>query len=446
MKLKIDFRVLFGIIESVDNRRVIIHADLNSFFATAEQQTNPRLRGKPVGVIKARGRTCIIAASVEAKKFGVGTGSRTYEAVKLCPQIILIPADFAKYEVMSYKFIDICRSYSPDCEVFSLDECFIDVTESEKFWGNAFNIAYEIKDRLRVEVGDYMTCSIGISHNRMLAKLAASQIKPDGLFWITDDNKLEVLDRSDLTDVCGLGYGLYRHLTKLGIDNFPKLRDKTKWFLQREFGPNWGVHLYNVARGEDGSQVVPVDEIPDAKSVGRTYTTHRSLDKKSEIERLIRNLSEETAAKARQMNLAGRYIGLCLRGEVDGAAAARGGSWDRKESWYGHMTLKNSIDDGKSVFDICVGISKNWWIHSVMFCGVTLGMLTSKKYLPTPLLDIDIKRGQLVKSVDHVNYKYGDYTVYPGQLLGTSLIRPEVTGYFGDKKFRLNFLREPSVD
>src|SRR3990167_1233589 len=120
----------------MNDKRIILHADLNSFFATAEQQTNPKLQGRPVGVVKARGRTCIIAASYEAKKYGVTTGSRVNDAQKLCPQIVLVPADFAKYEAMSLRFIKICANYSPLCEVFSLDECFIDVTETEKLFGN----------------------------------------------------------------------------------------------------------------------------------------------------------------------------------------------------------------------------------------------------------------------------------------------------------------------
>src|SRR3990167_5755793 len=186
------------------NPRVIIHADLNSFFATAEQQANLKRRGKPVGVVKGEGRACIIAASVEAKRFGVGTGSDVYRARKLCPDIIIVPEDFDKYEYISRRFIEICKSYSPICEAFSLDECFIDVTGSERLFGNVFNIAFEIKRRLR-SVGDYMTCSVGIAHNRLLSKLASEKIKPDGLFWITEDNALEVLDRSKLTDVCGLG-------------------------------------------------------------------------------------------------------------------------------------------------------------------------------------------------------------------------------------------------
>jgi len=131
--------------------RVILHVDLDSFFATAAQQANPSLRKKPVGIVKAKGRSCIIAASKEAKKYGVKTGSDVFEAKKLCPSIILVCAEFEKYEDITYRFIEICQKYSPICEVFSLDECFIDITDTEKFWGNAVSIALEIQERLAAE-------------------------------------------------------------------------------------------------------------------------------------------------------------------------------------------------------------------------------------------------------------------------------------------------------
>ncbi len=407
-------------------QRVILHVDLNSFFATSEQQANPKLRNKPVGILKAEGRTCVIAASIEAKEYGVKTGSSVYDAKKFCPGIILIPADFDKYADITYRFIEICKSYSPFCEVFSLDECFIDVTETEQFFGNVFNIALEIKERLKNEAGDWMRCSIGISHNRILAKLASGQIKNDGLFWITGDNAFEVLDKSDLMDVCGLGWGLCNHLRKLGIDNFPTLRACSFSFLYKHFGPSWSVHLYNLARGIDDSRVIPFDKIPDAKSVGRTYTTHRNLYKKEEIEKLLRNLCEEAALKARSMKLAGRYVGLSLRG---------GGV-----SYFGHRTLKNYINDGKLLFDICLAICQNWPVKVIRFCGVTLGMLTNDSFLTTPFFPTDIRRSDLVSAVDDINNQFGDYTIFPAQLLGTNIIRPEVNGYFGDKSYRLKHL------
>lgn len=423
----------------MNSQRIIIHADLNSFFATAEQQANPVFRGKPVGVVKAKGRSCIIAASVEAKKYGVGTGSRTYDAKKLCPGIILVPADFAKYEYMSRKFIEICSSYSPLCEVFSLDECFIDVTETEKFWGNAFNIAFEIKKRLKEEIGDYMTCSVGVSHNRFLAKLASGQIKPDGLFWITEDNVLEVLDRSKLMDVCGLGWGLYNHLIGLGIVSFSKLRAQPFSYLYKHFGPHWSGHLYNISRGIDNSPVVPIEKIPEAKSVGRTYTTHRVLNSKAEIYKVVRNLCEETAEKAREMDLGGRQVAFFLRTTPRYWSGKEKG--DKAKSWYGHRTLSRYISSGRELFGVCQQIAEGWQMENIIFCGVTLGMLAKAGWQPVSIFKEDRKYARLVSSVDLVNRRFGHYTVFPGQLLGMPLVMPEVTGFLGDKKFRLNYLR-----
>ena len=407
-------------------KRIILHVDLNSFFATAEQQTNPSLRGKPVGILKAIGRTCVIAASVEAKKYGVKTGMAAFEAKKLCSAIILLPADFDKYADITYRFINICKTYSPTCEVFSLDECFIDISETEKFFNGALACAFEIKDRLKSEIGDFMTCSIGISHNRLLAKLASSQIKPDGLFTITEDNALEILDQSDLLDVCGLGFGLYTHLVGLGIDNFPKLRLCSLYFLNKHFGSYWSLHLYNVSRGIDNSPVMPLAEIPDAKSVSRTYTTHRNLYQREGINRLVRNLAEEATAKAREMTMSGRYVGFCLRGGED--------------RWSGHRTLKTYINDGKVLFDLCQEIAKDWQVKAVRFCGVTLGMLVKNKYQPIPFFPTDQRRQKLIATIDKINQRFGDYTIFPAQLLGMDIIRPKVNGYFGDKSYRLRYL------
>src|SRR3989344_4544833 len=407
--------------------RIILHVDLDSFFATAAQQANPGLRKKPVGIVKAKGRSCIIAASKEAKKYGVKTGSSVFEAKKLCPSIILVSAEFEKYEDITYRFIEICQKYSPICEVFSLDECFIDITDTEKLWGNALSIALDIQKRLAGEIGDYLTCSVGISHNRLLAKLASTCAKPDGIFYLDQKSTFEALDKAALTDVCGIGFGLYRRLVSLGIGDFKTLRTSSLKFLYKHFGPFWSEHLYNLARGIDNSPVIPAEDIPEAKSVGRTYTTHRNLYKKEEIERLMRNLCEEASEKARKMNLCGRYVGLALRGD--------------EKSFYGHKTLKTYIDDGKMLFTICQVIFENWTGKYIRFCGVTLSQLVKNEYRSMPLFPEDQQRKNLITAVDKINDNFGTYTIFPGQLLKTEIIRPEVTGYFGDKKYRLSFLR-----
>jgi len=128
--------------------RVILHADLNSFFASAEQQANPALRGKPVGILKAKGRSCIIAASNEAKQFGVRTGTNIYEARRLCPSIILVPADFPQYEIMTQKFIKLGAEFSDRVEVFSLDEMFLEITDTAWWFGGHLSLA---KNLLKVK-------------------------------------------------------------------------------------------------------------------------------------------------------------------------------------------------------------------------------------------------------------------------------------------------------
>ncbi len=175
--------------------------------------------------------------------------------------------------------------------------------------------------------------------------------------------------------------------------------------------------------------------------MGRTYTTHRNLTSRVEIEKLVRNLCEEAAAKARVMGLAGRYVGLSLRaGERKHVGPGWLASRSFSESFWGHMTLKHYSDDGREFFNLCMRLAKNWQIDNVRFAGVTLGMLTHKEYLATPLLPEDQNRQKVVKTIDRVNSKYGDYTVFPAQLLGMPIIMPEVNGYFGDRKYRLDFL------
>ena len=186
--------------------RIIIHIDFDSFFASVEQQYNPFLRGRPIGVIAKNGRTCIIASSREAKKLGIKTGSRSWEAKKIYPKVILVPADFNKYWEISRKFLKICSCYSPFVELFSIDEVFIDISPTLHLFENSpYKIIYLIKERIKYEIGEYITASVGISHNRLLAKMASGLNKPNGVFKVDTSNIDEVYEKAKLTDVCGIG-------------------------------------------------------------------------------------------------------------------------------------------------------------------------------------------------------------------------------------------------
>ncbi|MCL5072709.1 MAG: DNA polymerase IV, partial [Actinobacteria bacterium] len=153
----------------------------DSFFASCEQQFNPLFRNKPLGVIATNSRSCIVAASREAKRFGIKTGMRSFEAKKVYPSIIFVPASFVKYFEVSKIFLDICKDYSPYVELFSIDEVFIDVTKTEHLFGGTHEIIKIIKKRIKQEIGEYITASFGISYNKLLAKLASGLKKPNGL-------------------------------------------------------------------------------------------------------------------------------------------------------------------------------------------------------------------------------------------------------------------------
>lgn len=402
--------------------RVILHADLNSFFASAQQQADPALRGQPVGILKAKGRSCIIAASNEAKTFGVKTGCNIYEAKRFCPQIILVPADFAKYEILTQKFIHLAAEFSDRVEVFSLDEVFLDITDTAWWFGGPVSLSKKLQARVSQELGEFIGCSVGIAGNKLLAKMASGLAPRRGILQVTAANKQALLARAPFTEVCGIGYRLTRRLAALGINSLPQISAAPQELLLARFGPYWGRRLPQIARGEDDSPVVTTGQLKQAKSVSRTYTLYQDTTDQFKIRALLRNLVEEAVWKLRQMGLVGRQFGLGVRGGGSGRV--------------GHVTRKSFTDSGRLVFD---EVSRLWqgfnWKMPLRFGGVWIGLLEVKTNLTQPLFDQ--KQDNLWQTIDRVNRRYGTYTVFPASMLGGRIIRPEVNGYLGDKYFRL---------
>lgn len=418
----LDIRVLFGYSKLVETRK-ILHLDMDSFFASVEQQANPCLVGKPIGVVKALGRTCIIAASKEAKKFGIKTGTSVWEAKSLCPEIILVPADFDKYFAVTKKFIQICSRFSPDLEVFSIDELFLDITQSKKFFGGAKNLVHLIKVAVREEIGEIITCSAGLSYNRFLAKLASGIKKPDGFFEITPKNQDEILFQIKLSEVCGLGPRLEKRLLNMGIRNFKQLRQIPLEFLEASLGPFWSVQVKKLSYGIDETGLTSFSCLADPKSISRTFTLFENTTCPRKIRQTIFNLCQEVAFKARDLTMKGRYIGLAVRGD--------------NQADFTHRTLKYFLDDEKEIFKIAWEIfQKLNWQNQVRFLGVWLGMLAKNEQLTESFLE-NPKRRKLLRIVDKINHRFGNFTLYPAFLLGGEIIKPEVNGYLGDKKYQL---------
>jgi DNA polymerase IV len=377
---------------------------MNSYFATAEQQANPYLRGKPIGIIKAAGRGCVIAASVEAKKYGVKTGCNVWEAKKLCPQIIFVPSDMEKYFSLTQRMIKIARDYSPTVEVFSIDEVFADVAETQSLYaGGALEIAIEIKQRLKLDLGEWMRCSIGIGFSKIIAKLASEMQKPDGLTWLTPEDYLQKTQKVAVEEVCGIGRSRTKYLHDRGAFTLGQAR---KLELSEE--------TKKLVWLEDDSELSAIEDLIPAKSVSRTFTTYAALDDEQEILKLIRNLVEEAAAKLREMGMVGRTFCLSLDN-----------FWVRK-------TVDSPTDDPLIIFSLLASyFAKGYEGQPVRQVGVWISNLTCNAQCK-----MYKNRDELLKAVDRVNEKYGLFTAYPASLLGNTLIRPEVTGFLGDKWYR----------
>jgi len=207
---------------------------MDSYFASIEQQANPDLQGKPIGITGGDRltRTVLAAASKEAKLLGVKTGMRIFEAKSICPDLITVCGDSYKYLEISQILFKIFKKYSPLMEIFSIDEVFIDVTKTKHLFKNELNIISLIKKEIRNTLGSIITCSVGVSHNKLLAKLASSVKKPDGIYKIEKNHLPQILDNFSLDDLCGIGPKIKKRLETLGIFTFSQLR-KTPYKLSK---------------------------------------------------------------------------------------------------------------------------------------------------------------------------------------------------------------------
>jgi len=390
---------------------------MDSYFATVEQQANPHLRGKPIVVSGKEGsRTVIVASSKEAKKFGVKTAMNIYEAKKLCPQIYFVFPDGEKYIETTQKFIKIFRRFSEQVEIFSIDEAFLDLTGYVKNFKQARAKALEIKKLLKQKVGEWVTCSIGIAANKLLAKLASDLDKPDGIFVINQKNNFKVLDNIKLDDFCGIGRRILKRLDMMGINSVPKLRQYPVKELIKEFGPYAGNLLHNMSLGQDKSEVIPEYETAEIKSVSRSYTLPYNTWDKQEIFQVLLHLCEKCGRQLRKKKLAGKTLQYYLRFHDFTHAGVR-------------RTLPGYINDGLVIYQIGEELLTEFRLpKEVRLVGVRISNLVND-YTQLPLWLKDRKRFDLVPYLDEINDKYGELTVKPGFLLKSKELRKKVGGF-----------------
>lgn len=281
---------------------------MDAFYASVEQVDNPRLKGKPVivgGTVKQRG--VVAAASYEARKFGIHSAMPTSQAVRLCPDVILLPVRMERYSQLSKQIFKIFYDYTPQIEQISLDEAFLDVTASLSLFGSAEEIGREIKDRIKNELG--LTASVGTAPNKFLAKLASDLEKPDGFVVITDENKQKILDPLAVSKIWGIGKVTSRALNENGIKTIEQLR-KTPLKILRNILGSQADDFLQLAKGIDER---PVEPDREPKSISAEETFPADIIDKDFLLKVLFDKVEEVGRRLREEKLEGKTITLKLR-------------------------------------------------------------------------------------------------------------------------------------
>ena len=287
---------------------MIIHVDMDAFYASVEERDRPKLCGKPVIVGGTpEGRGVVAAANYVVREFGVHSAMPTSTALRLCPDAIVLRPRIDYYAEISQQIHDVFHHYTPLVEPLSLDEAFLDVTGSVQLFGSADEIGRRIKQDIKDEV--QLVASAGIAPNKFLAKLASDLDKPDGFVSVQADAIQEFLDPLSVGRIWGVGRVTGEALDQLGIKTIRQLRNIPRESLDRRFG-KMGEHVWNLARGIDNRAVVPDRE---AKSISHETTFARDVEDIEILRSWLMALTEQVARRLRRHSLRGRIIQLKVR-------------------------------------------------------------------------------------------------------------------------------------
>jgi DNA polymerase-4 len=285
----------------------ILHVDMDAFYASVEQRDHPELRGKPVIVGGIQGRGVVCAASYEARKFGVHSAMPTSTARRLCPQGIFLQVRMKHYAEIGRQIRDIFFSFTPLVEPLSLDEAFLDVRGCEGLFGPAPDIARQIKNRIRSELG--LVASVGVAPNKFLAKLASDFGKPDGFVVLPSAKVTEFLTPLPVSRIWGVGAKGEKRLHDLGIRTIGQIAALPEKTLSEQFG-EVGRHIWQLANGQDGRTVVPDRE---AKSISTETTFSHDISDRSNLRVCLLDLVDHLASRLRREGIWGRTIDIKIR-------------------------------------------------------------------------------------------------------------------------------------
>lgn len=372
--------------------------DFNAFFASVEQQENPKLRGKPVAVVPVMAeRTACIAASYEAKKFGIKTGTSVQEARKLCPAIVIIEARPPLYVQYHHNLVKTVESCIPVLAVKSIDEMVCELSGSQTKKENAVALAKNIKQTIAKKVGDQMRCSIGIAPNIFLAKTATDMQKPNGLVVIEERDLPQILFTMELQDLSGIGRNMVKRLNRNGIYTVEQLCNVDKETMRKVWGGIEGERMYERLRG-----IEPPLPPTHHTTVGHSHVLPPKQRNEKDAEAVLHRMLQKAAMRLRKMKYRARALYVSIR------------YFDNKK-WRDEITFTETSDTLHFTRALTTLLSRKPTVKETpLKVSVTLFHLTPEDEHTPSMFDNEEKTSALFSAVDELNLRYGKSALYFG--------------------------------
>ena len=380
--------------------RIILHIDMDAFFIAVEQRDDPSLRGKPAAVCGSLSRSVVTSATYEARPYGIRAGMPVQEAQRRCPTLILVEGNHSKYTETASRIFSKLKEYTPLVEVASIDEAYLDITKSQLLFKSPLHTAQSIKEQIRKQ--EQLTCSIGVAPNKLLAKLGSRLRKPDGLVVIQKEEVSQVLKDLPVSSLFGIGPKLEESLKAMGIFTCGQLGGFPVPLLEKRFGVI-GKRLQEMGLGLDDCSVIPFDEEEDPKSISHSVTLEEDTSELNVLRKVLLQLSERVSRRMRKDSFYGRRVTLTVR-------------YSDFYTFTKQKTLSHWINSGPEIFQHSFDIFESI-LHPrpIRLLGVGVSQL-KKEWCQLPLFVKREKMDNLLRAMDQVNGRFGDWTLTWGSL------------------------------
>ncbi|HZD51019.1 MAG TPA: DNA polymerase [Silvibacterium sp.] len=398
-----------------------LFVDLNSYFASVEQELRPELRNRPIAVVPVMAdTTCAIAASYEAKAFGVRTGTQVAEAKRLCPGIELVEARHELYVEYHHRIVEAVESCVPVAAVMSIDEMAASLVGREQPLITALDLARRVKTSIQEHAGSTLRCSIGLAPNRYLAKIASDMEKPDGLVALTPDILESALSGLKLRDLPGVGARMEQRLNQSGIRTMPQLLSLTREQTNEVFGGIGGEKLYHWLRGEDFND----PGLDHQKSISQSHVLPPELRTPEGCYAVAHKLLHKAAMRLRAARLWTTHVSLSIKFAVPKAGARKLHNSGIPQAVWSHGTNVIECQDSQTLVE---AFKKLWDLRpqdtnhqKPFYVGIWLGNLVPDHLHTLSLfsgLESETRRTRLSTTMDALNHKFGLDTLMPASML-----------------------------